>query len=598
MKTIKYISLLIFLFALLSSCKKDTFLPKTFFEVGTQVLEDQSGQLDSIQLVGRLLFEEQQNEQIVFGFLYSNTNPELSFDNLEDVNEILTTQRTTLENGFEFTTYIEDFSIKKPLYVAAFARLEVDGKRELLGEVVTFIPGSQLLLEITKTSVENSKAFLETIAFNLEGIYDATAIQHGHVYAKLAENPNPRIDGSNRRLTKLDKLNDDGAILDTLPSLVFNTTYVARPYLQLNSGTIFHGDTVHFRVKDGWTRLLDNAFGGIKEGILAKIESEQKVYLGLGCGAPFCESDNAITEIWQFDAASKEPRLFGNVSDEAGILGREGATAFAIGEDIYLGFGRISSFGAVVELGDFWRFSPKENNSFERWEGIGALEALKRSNAVAFTIGDKAYVGLGQLRTKTSDGEGDTTIFKNDFYEFDPSNIETPEGPWRKVADFPTGQESRCNGAISRGRREAVSFSMNGFGYVATGFFNSLSLNDFWKFDPNANDGMGAWTCMDDFPLEVTHGAVAFAMEEKNKAYICTGEKFNNIYHPDTWEFDGATETWTKKTNFPGLGRQNALGFALNNKGYVIGGWRRIGTNTGVISEILPDIWEYTPEEN
>lgn len=49
--------------------------------------------------------------------------------------------------------------------------------------------------------------------------------------------------------------------------------------------------------------------------------------------------------------------------------------------------------------------------------------------------------------------------------------------------------------------------------------------------------------------------------------------------------------TWTKKRNFPGVARANAVAFSANNKGYV-------GTGVTSDNQALNDFWEYDPESD
>jgi N-acetylneuraminic acid mutarotase len=80
------------------------------------------------------------------------------------------------------------------------------------------------------------------------------------------------------------------------------------------------------------------------------------------------------------------------------------------------------------------------------------MPGLPRSSAVAFSIGQKAYVGTGF----------DGSHILGDFYELDAG-----ENTWTKM-DFPGG----C-------RYEAVAFSIGNLGYLGTGFDGNTALKDF-----------------------------------------------------------------------------------------------------------------------
>ena len=59
------------------------------------------------------------------------------------------------------------------------------------------------------------------------------------------------------------------------------------------------------------------------------------------------------------------------------------------------------------------------------------------------------------------------------------------------------------------------------------------------------------------------------------------------IYLKDFWEYDPATDIWTKKASVGGDKRAHAIGFAINGKGYVC-----TGVDNGAYDD---DFWEYDP---
>jgi len=58
----------------------------------------------------------------------------------------------------------------------------------------------------------------------------------------------------------------------------------------------------------------------------------------------------------------------------------------------------------------------------------------------------------------------------------------------------------------------------------------------------------------------------------------------------DLWEWDQATNVWTRKTDFGEMHRYNAIGFSIGNKGY-------IGTGNGN-GKNLKDFLEFDPTIN
>ena len=60
----------------------------------------------------------------------------------------------------------------------------------------------------------------------------------------------------------------------------------------------------------------------------------------------------------------------------------------------------------------------------------------------------------------------------------------------------------------------------------------------------------------------------------------------------DFWEYDPATDTWTQKADFEGVGRGFAVGFSIGSNGYI---------GTGLLGNLnyggpsSKDFWEYDP---
>src|SRR4051794_10367712 len=88
---------------------------------------------------------------------------------------------------------------------------------------------------------------------------------------------------------------------------------------------------------------------------------------------------------------------------------------------------------------------------------------------------------------------------------------------------------------------------------------NVSDAQDFWKQKANLPFGR--------------QGAVSFVIG--SKAYVGTGDD-SYIYDPfknDFWEYNPADPncggTWTQLAAFGGTKRRDAVGFSINNKGYI-----------------------------
>ncbi|MBI3500378.1 MAG: OmpA family protein [Bacteroidetes bacterium] len=188
----------------------------------------------------------------------------------------------------------------------------------------------------------------------------------------------------------------------------------------------------------------------------------------------------------------------------------------------------------------------------------GALE-----KAVAFTIADKGYAGLGT----------DNSGFKKNFWQYDAKS-----DAWSEMEKFP-----------GEPRISAAGFSIGTKGYAGTGMTGSQNMqqgaNDFWEFDPQKN----SWKQKANFPGGIRYGAVGFSIG--TKGYIGLGVN-KNTHYSDLWEYDPLANKWTKKSDFPAGGRADASVFVIGEEVYVL---------LGQGKEIFPsqkDAWKFSPAKN
>jgi N-acetylneuraminic acid mutarotase len=230
--------------------------------------------------------------------------------------------------------------------------------------------------------------------------------------------------------------------------------------------------------------------------------------------------------------------------------GRHRCTGFSIGNKGYIGGGRINS-GVEVFHEDYWQYDPGSDT----WTQIADYGGGKRFHAVAFSIGDFAYVGCG---------EDEIDLYHNDFYRYVPQlNI------WQPIASLP--------GATRRG---AASFVINNQGYVGTGQSNGGYEVDFYRYDPDLDQ----WFSIQDFLGEARSSAVGFS--ENGIGYVGTGHVWGN-HTKDFYAYDPLLDSWTQKSDVGTTFRQDATGFVIDGKGY-------IGTGNDVDGNInYKDFWQY-----
>jgi N-acetylneuraminic acid mutarotase len=129
------------------------------------------------------------------------------------------------------------------------------------------------------------------------------------------------------------------------------------------------------------------------------------------------------------------------------------------------------------------------------------------------------------------------------------------------------------------GRSSATAFTAYGNGYVGTGYDGFNYLADFYQLDPNAN----SWTQKANFAGGARYEAVAFGIN--NLGYMGTGFDGSNALK-DFYKYDPQADTW-KDVGFSGNKRYGAVTWVYNNKGYLV-----TGVNSGVMQT---DFWVYDP---
>lgn len=289
---------------------------------------------------------------------------------------------------------------------------------------------------------------------------------------------------------------------------------------------------------------------------------------------------------------------------------RGGAVSFVSGDFAYVGTG----YDGKDCLNEFYKYSIQTG-----WSKIADYPGTSRKEAVAFTatVNGKEMVYVGT-------GVDDDDNRLSDFYEFDPAT-----DTWN-----PTPIEF-----VGGARQNAISFSINGIGYVGTGYGyldgkDRNYLKDFykfengtwtkiafdgeksanastfvikdkayivsgtnsakyvWEYDPSKiSSDFNGWTRKkyldDDNDWEDVQRSEAVAFVISDKAYISTGK--NTTYSNEVWEYNPAKDDWTEKTSleFEVVNREDAVAFTLNNRGFFVTG--------NASGNYLGDMWEFNP---
>jgi N-acetylneuraminic acid mutarotase len=178
---------------------------------------------------------------------------------------------------------------------------------------------------------------------------------------------------------------------------------------------------------------------------------------------------------------------------------------------------------------------------------------------VAFSLGNKAYVGIGAYGTPYT--------YYYDFYAFNPDS-----NTWKARANFP-----------GAGRVNAYHFSIGDKGYVGSGNIPGTYFTDLWEYNSLTN----TWTQKNNPPFSGRSQAIAFTIGRKG--YVGTGILSNGTEVGDLWEYDPDNDTWVQKASMPGGGRYGCVGFSMYNYGYV---------GVGYTTALLQEFWQYDPAAN
>jgi N-acetylneuraminic acid mutarotase len=226
-------------------------------------------------------------------------------------------------------------------------------------------------------------------------------------------------------------------------------------------------------------------------------------------------------------------------------------TSFNIGNNIYLGLGEGGTPGTQPAwLHEFWQYDA----ATDVWTQKADYPDVPTGFGLGFSIGGKGYVVMNPDSVGAS------------VWQYD-----TASNTWTRKADYPSYPQSGT-----------VAFSVNNRGYVVMGTYK-----DVWQYDP----AVDLWTHKGNFPGSSQVNAATFVIG--NYAYLGTG--MNGLNTPtgstDFYQYDPTSDTWTKKTNFPGVGRNSASGFAIGAYGY-------LGTGYDQNGYYLSDFWRYDPSSD
>lgn len=289
------------------------------------------------------------------------------------------------------------------------------------------------------------------------------------------------------------------------------------------------------RAMSSWNQKAN--FGGDARHRAIGFSIGNRGYMGLGHVNSVV--DVLYEDIWEYDPGTNSWTQKANFG--GGL--RYHAIAFSIGNKGYVGTGRMPS---GWYSNDLWEYDPTTNV----WTAKTSMPALERRGAVAFVVNGEGYVGTGQT----------TSGYANDFMKYNPVT-----NAWSPVATF-----------IGFARTSAVAFALNNKGYVGTG-----GSNDFYQYDPLTNTWTPKAVAGPTSRMEATGFAVA------GKGYLGTGDNFSSgDNYGDFWQYNDTTDTWKQVEDFGGIARRYLASFVIGSKAYA---------GTGTSGTNYRDFWEFDP---
>jgi len=227
------------------------------------------------------------------------------------------------------------------------------------------------------------------------------------------------------------------------------------------------------------------------------------------------------------------------------------------------------------------------------WQIRAIFQETPRAYATTFVIGDIGYVIGGYKGTRAL--LNDVLAFNHKGGGID-TRTQLSTGDWFPLSDLP---------AQAGARYQAVGFSLNGYGYMGTGWSydsegDDVIRRDFWRYDPKKDE----WEEVAPLPAtaKARRAAIAFTLNEGGTDYGYVGGGYEGEtggnYLADFWRFDpdpsirdeqGRMGKWTLVTGYGGQKRAGAAVFVINNKAYIVNGENSQGTGQCV------DFWMYDP---
>jgi len=167
------------------------------------------------------------------------------------------------------------------------------------------------------------------------------------------------------------------------------------------------------------------------------------------------------------------------------------------------------------------------------WTMKSSFGGPARENSVAFTVNGIGYMGMGN----------NTAELLFDFWEYN-QELDT----WTQKADFPSGT------SVTNFHTATTSWAILGL----------EGTQETWAYDFDGN----TWIQKEDFPGVARY--MGFCFHLLGNLYFGGGVVLDpdRNYPVDVWEYDPQDDVWTRKSDFPAIGREHAASFSIGDHGF------------------------------
>lgn len=337
-----------------------------------------------------------------------------------------------------------------------------------------------------------------------------------------------------------------------------------------------------------WSQIGDVPFASVYD--LPTFVIDEKAYVVSNeLGSEFTERK---THLWQFDPQNNTWRRKANFPGKE----RSGAVDFAIKNTIYFGFGSPSG---VID--DFWKYelnaegvAAPRNLRIDKfsdseitisWDDVSDNES---SFVVELSTDFKSF--HEQVRTEANvTSFSHSEIVSNSTYVWRVKAVnETAESDYTEIVYDNTGPNwARRANFPNESSTGSPVFSTDDKAYFLDSSDNDQKSRNLWEYDPIAD----VWTQKSNFYGTPRHNATTFAVQ--GKGYIVGGDVGFIDYVKDVWQYDPNTNYWEQKGDFPDQARVGSTGFGSDSKGYMVFGETTINGDNN-----LKELWEYDPAQD